>query len=146
MAKKAMVVRKGDSEMLAVMGAQVTFLCGAAKTEKSWSLMECTVPKDSGPPPHDHPWDEAYYIVAGEVRFTVGDQTVLVGPGDFLYAPGGTVHAFQGVADSSRVLVFDAPAAAEAFFREVDRVVKEPADLAKVPEIGERHHIRFAAH
>jgi hypothetical protein len=40
--------------------------------------------------------------------------------------------------------VFDAPATAEQFFRDVDREVKSyPADLRKVPEIGLRHQMRF---
>jgi quercetin dioxygenase-like cupin family protein len=104
-----------------------------------------TLPKHAGPPSHDHPWDEAYYVIEGEVRFGMDGREVLAKAGDFLYAPGGTLHSFQGASDRpARVLIFDAPAHAESFFRDVDREVKEmPRDLAKVPEIGQRHQIRF---
>ena len=145
MGKQAKMVGKGEGETLDVMGTKLRFLCLPEQTDRAWSLMEATLPLDAGPPPHEHPWDEAYYVVEGEVNFVLGDQARRVTAGDFLYAPGGTLHAFKGASERpARVLVFDAPAAAEGFFRDVHREVKEmPADLAKVPEIGERHRLRF---
>ena len=145
MTKEAIVLPKGEGETLGIMGTKVTFLCPADKTAKGFSLMEVILPKDAGPPPHDHPWDEAYYIVEGETRFEIDGRAVTARAGDFLYAPGGTVHGFMGASDSpARVLVFDAPAAAEAFFRDVDREVKRlPEDMGKVPEIGRRHRLNF---
>jgi quercetin dioxygenase-like cupin family protein len=139
------VVKRGEAEALNVMGAGVRFLCGADKTEKSWSLMEVELPKRAGPPPHDHPWDEAYYVVQGEVRFTLAGREQVFRPGDFVYAPAGTVHGFQGESERpARVLIFDAPAHAESFFREVDREVHElPRDLPKALAIGAKHQIRF---
>ena len=146
MSKQVVVVKKGEGEPINVMGARLNFLCGADRTERAWSLMEAVLPKDSGPPPHDHPWDEAYYVIEGEVRFEVNGRVELVKAGDFIYAPGGTVHAFQGTSEQpARMLIFDAPAHAESFFRELEREIQEmPRDLAKAPEIGARHQVRFA--
>ena len=145
MGKQTVVMRQGEGEQMSVMGARLRFLCAADKTDKSWSMMEVVLPKHAGPPPHDHPWDEAYYVIEGEVRFGLGSRVELVKAGEFLYAPGGTLHGFEGVSEQpARMLIFDAPAHAEAFFRDVDREVKDlPRDMAKVPEIGDRHHIRF---
>jgi hypothetical protein len=40
--------------------------------------------------------------------------------------------------------VLDVPAASEPFFRDVDREIRSmPEDLAKLPEIGLRHQLRF---
>jgi quercetin dioxygenase-like cupin family protein len=145
MAKTAFAMRQGEGEELRVLGAGVRFLCEAARTEGGFSLMEVVLPKEQGPPPHDHPWDEAYYVLEGEVRFVIGDRTEIFRAGDFVYAPGGTVHSFKGAsAAPARVLVLDAPAAAEKFFKEVAREVASPADMPKVPEIGRRHGLRFA--
>jgi quercetin dioxygenase-like cupin family protein len=146
MERQPLVVEHGRGEALAVMGAQVSFLCPAERTGKAWSLMEVTLPKDAGPPPHEHPWDEGYYVVAGAARFVLGTRELMARQGDFLYAPAGTVHGFQGASDDepARVLVFDAPAAAEAFFRDAAAEVRElPRDLGRVPDIGSRHGIRF---
>ncbi len=143
----ASIVRAGAGEALAVLGTQVRFLCEAARTDRRFSLMEVTLPRDQGPPPHDHPWDEAYYVVAGRVRFVLDERIEIVEAGDFIYAPAGTVHGFCGAGDHpARVLVLDVPATAEGFFRDVAREVNSlPADLAKVPAIGLRHRLRFRA-
>ena len=145
MSKQAVVVKQGEAQALRVMGAEVRFLCEAEKTERAWSLMEVTLPTHSGPPPHHHPWDEAYYVVEGEVSFSLEGTEKLVKAGDFVYAPGGKLHGFKGASEKpARMIIFDAPAHAESFFREVDREVKGPADMAKVPSIGDRHQIHFA--
>jgi quercetin dioxygenase-like cupin family protein len=143
--KQMVVVKRGEGEALRVTGANLKFLCTAEQTGHAWSLMEVELPKESGPPPHHHPWDEAYYVVEGEVRFSLADKEQLVRSGEFVYAPGGTVHGFQGVSEKpARMIIFDAPAHAEAFFKEVDREVKNyPADMAKMPAIGARHAIEF---
>jgi len=145
MSKQPFVVRNGQAETLSVMGTQVHLLCEADKTDNKWSLMDCVMPKDAGPPPHQHPWDEAYFVLSGQVRFSLDGREVLAGSGDFLYAPANTPHGLQGASDEpAHVLFFDAPAAAEGFFREVEREVKQlPQDLPKVPRIGERHRIHF---
>lgn len=141
----AAVVLNGEGERLNALGTTLRFLALPEQTGKAWSLMEVTLPRDVGPPRHAHPWDECYYIVEGKVRFTLGDRADVFSAGDFLYAPAGTVHGFQGDSDTpAKVLVFDAPAAAEGFFRELDREVRVlPDDLPKVPGIAARHGLRF---
>ena len=117
MAKQSLVMRGDEGEELSVLGCGIRFLCTADKTDKAWSLMETVLAENAGPPLHDHPWDEAYYVVEGEVRFTLGERELTVKSGDFIYAPAGTLHAFQGAsAKPARVLVFDAPAHAEIAF------------------------------
>ena len=107
-------------------------------------MMEVTLPLHAGPPPHDHPWDEAYYVLEGQVKFVVAGQEQILRAGEFLYAPASTLHGFQGDSEApARVLVFDSPGHSEGFFREVDRDVKGPQDMMKVPQIGERHQIMF---
>lgn len=145
MDKQVLVVRGDQARELNVLGTQVRLLCESHHTGKAWSLMEVVVPRDAGPPSHDHDWDEAYYITHGKLEFTIGADKVTVGPGDFIYAPGKTLHGFRGLSDEpARVVIFDAPAHAESFFKEVDRDVKAPDDMAKVPGIGLRNGIRFA--
>jgi quercetin dioxygenase-like cupin family protein len=145
MNKEAVSVKKGEGESMSVLGANVRFLLEAAKTGHSFSLMEVELSKDQGPPPHDHPWDEAYYILDGDVWFMVDNAEQVFSAGDFVYAPGGTLHSFRGAGEKpARVLVFDAPATAEGFFRDANReIVNIPEDFAKVPEIGARYQMRF---
>ena len=147
MSKEAVILKNGEGESMSVLGAGVRFLLQAEKSDRSFSLMEVELPKDQGPPPHDHPWDEAYYILDGDVWFLVDDKEQVFSTGDFIYAPGGVVHSFRGAGDKpARVLVMDAPATAEGFFREANReIVNIPEDLSKVPAIGLKHGMHFQA-
>jgi len=130
-----------------VLGVDVRFLCRAEDTGKAFSLMENVIPKNAGPPPHFHAWDEAYYVTSGAVEFEIAGQRQLVRAGDFVYAPAGTVHGFHGASDQpAHMLILDATAHAEGFFKEVDRAVRQGSlSLSKVPEIGARHGINFSA-
>ncbi|MGJ0505546.1 MAG: cupin domain-containing protein [Methylocystis sp.] len=145
MTSSPLIVRQGAGEILNVLGVALRFLCRAEDTRGAWSLMENVIPENAGPPPHHHPWDEAYYVISGEVEFEIDGRRECVGAGDFVYAPAGATHAFHGVSkDPARMLIFDAPAHAETFFKDVDREVSElPRDLEKLPQIGKRHGLVF---
>lgn len=41
---------------------------------------------------HSHPHTQVTYIVSGRYRFTIGDETREVGPGDTLLKKDGVVH------------------------------------------------------
>ena len=140
-----LAVHRADVPPLQVLGTEVRFLCEAGSTNGAWSLMEVTLPLNAGPPPHSHSWDEAYFVTEGSVDFTVGTRSFTAAAGDFIYTPGGVVHGFRGASTApARVLIFDAPAHAGAFFQRVDREVKElPRDLAKVVDIGASTGIHF---
>ena len=143
----ATIVRSGERKPLTVLGMPLTMLCEATETGGAWSLFEEEVPFGMGPSAHRHDWDEAYYILEGEVDFHIDGSAVRSAPGDFSYLPRGTVHGFKGASSApARVLIFAAPAHGSEFFHELnDEVLNIPADLAKVPEIGERHGIDFVA-
>lgn len=141
------VVSTSEVQPLHVLGTQVRFLCESNETKGAWSLMEVTLPRDAGPPPHSHSWDEGYFVTEGEVEFSVANRSFAAKAGDFVYTPSGVLHGFRGVsAKPARVLIFDAPAHAGAFFRRVDQEVGElPRDLQKVFEIGVSTGINFQA-
>jgi quercetin dioxygenase-like cupin family protein len=50
-----------------------------------------------GPGPHTHDGQvDSFYLLDGELDFTLGDQVVRAGPGTFVSAPPGAVHGFKG--------------------------------------------------
>lgn len=141
----ATIVKAGDRAPLNVLGMPLRFLCDSRETGGAWSLFEEQVPLGMGPPPHRHDWDEAYYILEGELYFEIDGQRVKSSSGDFNYLPRNTVHGFKGASESpARVLIFAAPAHASEFFEEVNMAVRRvPDDLGKIAEIGQRHGIHF---
>ena len=61
-------------------------------------------------PPHTHDDHvDSFYVLEGEVEFTVGDDTVRAGPGTLLAAPSGARHGFRSAGGHARVLNFHAP-------------------------------------
>ncbi len=42
--------------------------------------------------PHAHPHEQLVYVVQGRMRFTVGDESAIVEPGDMLVVPSGVEH------------------------------------------------------
>ncbi|HKA27435.1 MAG TPA: cupin domain-containing protein [Gaiellaceae bacterium] len=76
------------------------------------SVIEMTfLPEFEGVDPHTHEdLVDAFYVLAGEADFVVGDQVRRAGPGSFLAAQPGARHGFSnpGPADL-RVLNFHAP-------------------------------------
>src|SRR4051812_3459688 len=141
----ATIVKAGERSPLNILGMPLTMLCEASETGGAWSLFEEEVALGMGPPPHRHDWDEAYYILEGEVDFEVDGQLVQSAKGDFNYLPRNTVHGFKGASESpARVLIFAAPAHGSEFFHELNEEVHRlPEDGAKIPEIGARHGIQF---
>lgn len=141
----ATIVKAGDRKPLNVLGMPLTMLCEASETNGNWSLFEEEVPLGMGPPAHRHDWDEAYYILDGQVDFVIDGETISSARGDFNHLPRGTVHGFKGASESAaRVLIFASPAHGSEFFHELSEQVRTvPNDLTKIPEIGRQHGIEF---
>lgn len=49
-------------------------------------------PHEDNAPFHDHPFDQTVYIVQGKIKFTVGDEEFILGPGETLQIPAGAPH------------------------------------------------------
>jgi len=141
----ATIVRAGEREPLNILGMPLRMLCESRETGGAWSLFDEEVPTGMGPPAHRHDWDEAYYILDGEIDFEIDGKPVRSRAGDFNYLPRGTVHGFKGAStEPARVLIFAAPAHGSEFFQELSSEIRSlPEDLAKIPEIGNRHGVHF---
>jgi quercetin dioxygenase-like cupin family protein len=49
--------------------------------------------------PHDHPLEETYFVLEGEVEFVADGQSYTLRPGDCAWAGVGCVHAFLNRTD-----------------------------------------------
>lgn len=127
-----MLATKDRPRGLNVVGEQVTVLADATQTG-SFEITLQSGPEGSGPPPHSHPWDEAFYVLSGELVFGVGgeeEQTATAGT--LVNVPGGTTHWFRWV-DGGEMLSLTSRAGAVDFFTEVD--AKVPPELPDLPTL-----------
>ncbi len=55
--------------------------------------------------PHEHPVEEFYFVLAGEIFATADDLAVTLGPGDFLWTGVGCIHSFENRSDVDAVWI-----------------------------------------
>jgi quercetin dioxygenase-like cupin family protein len=65
-----------------------------------------------GPDPHTHDdHTDSFLVLEGEVEFTAGDETVVLGPGGFISSPPGARHGFRSAGGRAKVLNLHTPGA-----------------------------------
>ncbi|MFO0795957.1 MAG: cupin domain-containing protein [Gemmataceae bacterium] len=118
---------------VAVVGDVYRFLATGADTGGRYALWEAWVSPGGGPPPHVHSREaEGFYVLEGEVTFTVAGERTVAGPGAFVNAVPGIPHAFKNEGDRpARMLISVAPAGIEEMFFEVG--VPQPDGVTTAP-------------
>lgn len=100
-------------------GWLLTFLATGQDTQGQFALQEQVGRKGNVPPPHiHHREDETFYVLEGEMTFSIGDRTIKATPGTMVFAPRDVVHSFTIDAEQVRILVLNTPAGLEEFFKE----------------------------
>lgn len=141
-ANKFMFVPVDTGEAYWVMGTLFTYLVTAAESGGSYFTLIVDVGPEAGPPPHIHHLEEEqFYVLEGQLTYSVGDQTFQVNAGDFIHIPRGTVHSFKNGPRPSRLLATFAPAGIEGFFRAVGERVDDR--LKSPPPVTEAVIARF---
>jgi quercetin dioxygenase-like cupin family protein len=88
------------------------------QTRDAISVVENTLPaRWDGPPLHHHEFDEAFYVVDGELMFQLGDALFTAGPGALAFAPGVVEHTLANLGDApARYVLLCTPAGFEGYF------------------------------
>jgi quercetin dioxygenase-like cupin family protein len=96
------------------------------------SVIENVLPPHfSGPHLHTHDFDEAFYVLEGELVFQVEDELISKGPGEFAFAPRGVPHTLANPGDEpARYVLVCTPAGFERYFA---RIAADQAGVA-VPD------------
>ncbi|HYQ97766.1 MAG TPA: cupin domain-containing protein [Candidatus Nitrosocosmicus sp.] len=121
MRDKATILEMGQGTLLSARGSAMFFKATRASTDGAFSLMERTLPPGGRkPPPHVHTnCEEAFYVLDGEIEFSVGETTTVGQRDTFVLVPGGVAHTFGNAGTTpARLLVIHAPAM-DAYFEEL---------------------------
>lgn len=117
MAKNAHVRQNGDGQAFWMLNGLYEVKASSDETNGVMTVMEVTVPVNSGPPPHTHPGTESVYVIEGTLRYHIGDETFEGGPGSFFHIPEGTLERFEPTS-TARLLITYMPGGIEKFFAE----------------------------
>jgi quercetin dioxygenase-like cupin family protein len=124
MRDKAIVFDSGEGKLLSARGSAMFFKATHASTNGAFSFMERTLPPGGRkPPPHIHTQcEEAFYVLDGEIEFSLGEEIIVGRPGTFVHVPGGVSHTFgNAAATPSRLLIIHAPAM-DPYFEELQEL------------------------
>jgi len=145
MSLRQFVVKPGDrSAALDVIGTKVTVLVSDADSLDQQITLQ-SGDEGMGPPPHNHDWDESFYVTKGQVQFTCDGITTMCTAGTLVHVPAGTVHAFSYGAGGGEMLeITAARSKAVQMFSAIDREIPPgPPDVPKVVRIGDEHGCKF---
>jgi quercetin dioxygenase-like cupin family protein len=132
---RAVIRTASAGRTVAVVGDVYRFLATGEDTNDKYALWEALVPPGGGPPPHVHSREEeGFYILEGEITFTINGERVVATAGMFANMPVGTPHSFKNESNKpAKMLISVAPAGLEMMFFEVGVPLDEGATTALPP-------------
>lgn len=137
---QSIITRPTEGARLRVVGDVVRVLASAQETCGGYEIFELEGPEGSGPPPHAHPWSEAYVVVEGEADVFVEGTTQDARPGCFFHIPAGTTHAYRIRSKTAKFVVITSPAGASNFFTEIDaETAGSCEDMGKIMAVAMKH-------
>ncbi len=104
-------------------------LLRSEETDGVVSVVDNTVPAHwPGPFLHRHDFDEAFYVLEGELVFQVEDALITKRAGEIAFAPRGVAHTLTNQSDApARYLLVCTPAGFERYFA---RMADQPPEWA----------------
>lgn len=126
----AIALNPGQGRALWHLGALLVFKAVGAETNNTFWALEGLADRNMAVPLHAHSVeDEIWYVLEGEIAFTVGKETRSAGPGAFVYIPRNTPHTFQIRSGTARWFGIGTPAGLDRWFFETG----EPAQSLTLP-------------
>ncbi len=115
MSRNPVINSPSKGRTVAVVGDVYRFLATGEDTNGNYALIEALVGPGGGPPPHVHSREEeGFYILEGEITFTIKGERVVAKAGTFANMPVGTPHSFKNENNRpAKMLISVAPAGLE---------------------------------
>jgi mannose-6-phosphate isomerase-like protein (cupin superfamily) len=90
------VLQAGEGRSFPFAGGTLTIKEDGTRTRGELTVVEIQLPAGAAPPPQHlhHQHEETWYVLDGELEFTVDDEIVSVGPGGWVLVPIGVPHTF----------------------------------------------------
>jgi quercetin dioxygenase-like cupin family protein len=135
----------GQGHRYRVLDEDVTCVFRSDDTNADWALFSVASRPGCTVPPHVHDtYDEALFLLEGELELQLGETTFVLAPGHFVHVPRSTVHGARTLGEGPvRWLSWSMPGLAEAFYAEMDEAHRSGrAALEEIIAIAARHGTR----
>jgi quercetin dioxygenase-like cupin family protein len=146
----AVAAQEGPS--VSVLGDTYRIVIGSEQTRGVYALIDMLIPPKGGPGPHSHAtFQEAFYIIDGEIKLITKEKVYTATKGSYVNIPfDGPVHKFTNETDkTAHILCFTTPAGMEKMFLEIGKPVAAdtllpipqmtPEELKRLQSIAEKY-------
>ncbi|WP_027087951.1 cupin domain-containing protein [Cohnella panacarvi] len=120
MAIQPICTQVNDTNTFKFLGNTSSLLVSGDETDGQFAILQMVETKGCEPPPHvHHREDESFFILEGEIEYTIGDKVYHAKPGTYLFAPRGIVHSFRLETNEAKYIVTAYPAGFDKFVKEL---------------------------
>jgi quercetin dioxygenase-like cupin family protein len=115
-----------EGPSVSVVGDTYRIVIGSEQTNGAYALIDMLIPPKGGPQPHSHAnFQEAFYIIDGEIEVTTKKKTYTATKGSYVNIPfNGPVHKFTNkTVKTAHILCLTTPAGMEKMFEEIGKPV-----------------------
>ena len=128
---------------------EIRYLIDGTVSGAGMGMFELTVgPGARVPPAHSHKNnEEIVYVLEGVLRYSVDGEVRDLKPGERMYTPRGSVHAFSNPHDRpARALIILTPDIGVQYFRDIGEAAGAPGgpNPAKMAEVMTRYGLVLA--
>lgn len=139
---RAIRLQRGEGRSVSLRGTEVGFKVESDRARGASCTEWVAAPGfDTGLHIHER-LEETWYVLDGELRFQVGDDTFTAGPGAWVFVPPRVAHAFANRAEApARFLLIMSPAGFDRYFDELAEIlaVDGPPDAEAIGELRARY-------
>ena len=130
---------------LNVAGFDITVLASDAQTSGYEVFLQAGA-EGKGPGPHQHPWDESFYVISGEITCAIDDIETVASAGTFVHIPGGSTHWYKFGAGGAEILSMTSQGNASRMYTDFDSASSwENPDRSHFVELAAKHGQQVAA-
>jgi quercetin dioxygenase-like cupin family protein len=137
---------------VSVVGDTYRIIIGGEQTKGAYALIDMLIPPKGGPGPHSHAtFQEAFYILDGEIKVITKEKAYTAANGSYVNIPfNGPVHKFTNDTDkTAHILCLTTPSGMERMFIEIGQPVAAdtllpipqitPEELKRIQNIAEKY-------
>ncbi|QMU53458.1 MAG: cupin domain-containing protein [Nitrosopumilus sp.] len=128
MTDKIKITEPNGGKHIAIAGDINSILASKDDTGGTYSVVEAKVFPDGGPVPHIQTREyEGFYVLEGEITFTVEGKEIVAKQGTFVNVPPHVTHSFKNKTDVlAKMLIILASGGMEDLFVKVGDEVSDP--------------------